>query len=101
MTDRTSAGTSPMPSALPGKLVRHGKARRRLPQLAQTASEHARHLHLGDADAVRDVVLGEILAEAQQNDLGVASAERAEQWGEHGSVLGSRVAVVDAAGQVA
>ena len=59
--------------------------------------QHARHVHLGDPDATSDRLLREVLAEAQEDDLGVASAQRGQELGEHVPVVDAGVAVVDVA----
>ena len=57
-------------------------------------------MHLRDADAPRDGVLRELLAEPQQDDLGILRAQDPEQRDEQGAVLSARVAIVVATAAV-
>ena len=59
--------------------------------------QHPRHLHLRDADAASNGPLREILAEAQEHDLGVAGAQPGEELGKDVAVLNPGVSVIEAA----
>ena len=83
----------------PSRSVRTA-SRRSVAQRSEAAVEHARDLHLRDADALCDRVLREVAAEPQRDDLRVAGGQRAEEGAEDGAVLGQRVALVDAPGPV-
>ena len=78
-------------------LARRGVGRRRRDRLA----DDARDLHLRDADALADLRLGEVLLEAQPQDLALARRDRAHEVLERRAVLGQREAELLGAQRVA
>src|SRR6185312_13258442 len=55
-------------------------------------AQDARHLHLRQADALADLLLGELLAEAQAHDLTLAEGQEPQQLLEQYPLLGAAVA---------
>src|SRR3954454_748126 len=69
-------------------------------QAIDRLADDARHVHLADADALPDLGLGEILREAQPQDLAFALAEHPHQALDGRRVLGHREArILDAVGR--
>src|SRR3954447_7211536 len=89
-----SAGSSADAARLPGCAGPSAPWRRsllglrRLPEPGDRAPDDARHVHLGDAHALPDLRLCEVLAEAQPQDLALAVGEHAHQALDGGRVLG-------------
>ena len=65
-----------------------------VPELGQDAGEESGHLHLGDADPVRDLALGEAVEETQSEDESVAVAEGAHGGMQHHPGLGGAMVFV-------
>src|SRR2546423_14810689 len=63
--------------------------------LLERAADQPRHVHLRDADLLRDLRLGQPVEEAQLQDLAFALVERAESRGENGPVLRDLALVLD------
>src|SRR2546430_14838264 len=62
--------------------------------LLERASDQARHVHLRDADLLRDLRLGQPVEEAQLEDLSLALVKRLEARGEYGAILRHLVLVL-------
>jgi hypothetical protein len=50
------------------------------PQLVQTPSQQARHVHLRYPEAFRDLALGHVLEEAKLQNRQLAFGQRLQQW---------------------
>jgi hypothetical protein len=71
-----------------------------VPELGEDAGEKPGHLHLGDADLLCDLVLGESFEEAQPENEAITLAERAHGWIKHQPRLGGALVVVVAGEQL-
>src|SRR6266536_1146755 len=80
--------------ALGGKLL---LGRDLVADLLQRAPDQPRHVHLRDADLLRNLRLRQPLEEAQVEDLALALVEHAEAGREHGAVLRDLVLMLVAA----